>query len=65
MICSFQFSVFGGSIGGRRELWRAKVAGAKALSLPTKWGVGDGIPSLHCREFIVFGSQREANLIRR
>jgi hypothetical protein len=33
------------------------------LSLPTKWGVGDGIPPLHRREFIVFGWQREANLI--
>jgi hypothetical protein len=28
------------------------------------WGVVDGIPPLHRREFIVFGSQREANLIR-
>jgi len=25
-VFSFQCSVFGGSIGGRRELWRAKVA---------------------------------------
>jgi hypothetical protein len=33
-------------------------------SLPITGGVVDGIPSLHRREFIVFGSQREANLIR-
>gem|GEM_PF-5907615 len=34
------------------------------LSLTANWGVVDGFPLLPRREFIVFGWQREAALIR-
>jgi len=40
LVFSFQFSVFS-----------FQFSVGVGLSLPTKWGVGDGIPPLHRREF--------------